>query len=292
MVAWPTVCRPTTLGGLGVADLKLAGIALQSRWLWLQRTDQGRAWSALEIKVDPQVEDFFRASTVALIGNGHRIKFWLDPWINGASVPNLAPNLFKSVPARIRSRRTVAQAVQQHAWTRDASGELNENAIQELNTIWNHVQEIQLEENIEDNFRWNWEASGQYSVKSAYLALHTGSTHLHGADLIWKAWAPLKVKIFLWLTLLRRNWTADRRIRHGLQSHTKCLLCDQEDETTEHILIQCSYSIQIWWSILQRLGYPSVTPGTSSVQDWWLHLRGQLLSSKRQGFDSLFALIA
>lgn len=31
MVAWPVVCRPTHLGGLGVRDLKLAGYALQMR---------------------------------------------------------------------------------------------------------------------------------------------------------------------------------------------------------------------------------------------------------------------
>ena len=39
MVAWPTVCRPVELGGLGVTDLRLAGYVLQTRWLWLQRTD-------------------------------------------------------------------------------------------------------------------------------------------------------------------------------------------------------------------------------------------------------------
>lgn len=36
MVAWPTVCRPTDLGGLGIPDLRLTAIALQARWLWLQ----------------------------------------------------------------------------------------------------------------------------------------------------------------------------------------------------------------------------------------------------------------
>jgi hypothetical protein len=35
MVAWNTACRPTELGGLGIADLKLVGYALQTRWLWL-----------------------------------------------------------------------------------------------------------------------------------------------------------------------------------------------------------------------------------------------------------------
>ena len=33
MVAWPTVCRPTQFGGLGVSDLKLQGYALQARAL-------------------------------------------------------------------------------------------------------------------------------------------------------------------------------------------------------------------------------------------------------------------
>ena len=35
MVAWGTACRPTELGGLEITDLKLAGYALQTRWLWL-----------------------------------------------------------------------------------------------------------------------------------------------------------------------------------------------------------------------------------------------------------------
>ncbi|XP_066347518.1 uncharacterized protein [Miscanthus floridulus] len=30
MVSWPIVCKPTTLGGLGVSDLKLTGYALQT----------------------------------------------------------------------------------------------------------------------------------------------------------------------------------------------------------------------------------------------------------------------
>jgi hypothetical protein len=42
LVVWPTVCRSTNLGGLGINDLKLAGFALQTCWLWLQKVDQDR----------------------------------------------------------------------------------------------------------------------------------------------------------------------------------------------------------------------------------------------------------
>jgi hypothetical protein len=55
MVAWEAICKPTELGGLGITDLKLAGFALQTRWLWLQKTDQSHAWSQLPIKTTPEV---------------------------------------------------------------------------------------------------------------------------------------------------------------------------------------------------------------------------------------------
>lgn len=290
-VAWPTVCRPTTLGGLGVSDLKLAGIALQARWLWLQKCDQDRAWSSLGITVSNDVEAFFRISILAVIGDGQKIMFWSDPWLDGASLHYLAPNLLKLVPTRIRNRRTLVQALQDQNWTHDISGDLNEAAIQELEFLWDRALAVQIQEGVDDRFIWKWTTNGKYSARSAYLALHTGATSLYGADLIWKSWAPLKVKMFLWLAFLRRHWTADRRIRHGLQARRTCLLCDQEDESMEHILIRCSYSQQIWWTILQRLGLGALPPGEGSLQDWWLRLRAQLPGGKRKGFDTLFALV-
>jgi hypothetical protein len=64
MVAWHAACRwNCELGGLGIIDLKLARIALQSRWLWLQRMDANRARAQLSIKASsPEVHAFFKAS--------------------------------------------------------------------------------------------------------------------------------------------------------------------------------------------------------------------------------------
>ena len=45
MLAWPKVCRPPELVGLGFLDLQLFGYALRMRWLWLKRTDDsGPVW--------------------------------------------------------------------------------------------------------------------------------------------------------------------------------------------------------------------------------------------------------
>ncbi|CAN6352890.1 unnamed protein product [Urochloa humidicola] len=292
MVAWPVVCRPTKMGGLGIIDLKLC-IALQSRWLWLQKIDHRRAWSALEIHVEPEVEAFFHASVSAILGDGTQIHFWTDSWIAGSSVQCLAPNLVKLVPPRFRKKRTAAEALPQQRWTRDVTGALNPVAMAEYDSLWDRMSTIRLQAGQDDQFVWKWTPSGTYTAHSAYMALHQGAAFLPGARLIWKTWAPLKVKFFLWLAFRSRLWTADRRIRHGLQANATCTLCDQENETSDHILFRCSYSAQVWWEVLHRLGIQSISPSASMrLHDWWSHLRQQVLSSKKKGFDTLFALVA
>lgn len=117
---WPSLlCAvQTTLGGLGVIDLKLAGFALRTRWLWLQKTDGSRAWSELQIQVEPEVHALFQASTVVRVGNGEKTLFWTDNWIEGKSVSQIAPNLFNVISSRIRKTRTVATAMTDKRWTR------------------------------------------------------------------------------------------------------------------------------------------------------------------------------
>jgi hypothetical protein len=113
-----------------------------------------------------------------------------------------------------------------------------------------------------------------------------------GAALIWGTWAPLRVKLFLWLAFHKRHWIANLRIRHSLQDSPTCRLCDQEDESMVHIIFQCSYSRQVWWLILRHLGAIDLQPQHLwSLQFWWGHLRHQMPSTKKKGFDTLFALI-
>jgi integrase len=72
LVAWKTACRTTELGELGITDLKLVGYALQTRWLWLQKTDSSRK---LPINADTQVRAFFCVSTYTELGDGANALF-------------------------------------------------------------------------------------------------------------------------------------------------------------------------------------------------------------------------
>jgi hypothetical protein len=71
-VAWPVVCRPTNLGGLGVLDLRFFGFALRLRWEWLARTAIDCSWSSLPSKPEKSVTAMAAASIRFVLVTVHR----------------------------------------------------------------------------------------------------------------------------------------------------------------------------------------------------------------------------
>jgi hypothetical protein len=94
-----------------VPDLKLTGVALQTRWLWLQQTDSQRAWSELPISVSNEEQAFFNASTYTVIGNGRNTQFWTGQWLHGRSIQSSAPTLMKFVSPRNHYRKPALRRV-------------------------------------------------------------------------------------------------------------------------------------------------------------------------------------
>lgn len=86
-VAWPTVCRPRDLGGLGLLDLRRFGS---------RRAGVQQAWSTFRQNVDRAVQMAFAAATLSVIGDGQSTLFWVDCWIAGSSIQQIAPPLFCS----------------------------------------------------------------------------------------------------------------------------------------------------------------------------------------------------
>jgi len=65
---------------------------------------------------------------------------------------------------------------------------------------------------------------------------------------------------------------ADRLQKRGLPHPDHCPLCDQEDETVQHILTTCVFARQFWFAVLQPLNLVALVPSriTVSLADWWL----------------------
>jgi hypothetical protein len=154
LVAWGRVQRPLHLGGLGVLDLRLMGIAIRVRWLQLQRAEASRSWSALPVSSDQQTKAFFEASTIFVLGDGCAFKFWIDPWISGKCIADLAPELIAAVAPRRWRQCLVADALHNGAWIRDLTGLLTVPVLIQYLELREQLQGIRLSVNQPDKILW------------------------------------------------------------------------------------------------------------------------------------------
>ena len=224
LLAWPRVCRPAILGGLGLPDLTLQGYALRMRWLWLKRTDPNRPWSSLPVNSESSVTALFAASVIVQIGNGRRSFFWIDNWLEGRSIADLAPALWNVVRPHAKQQRTVTQGLHNNGWTQDISGALTVQVILDYLLVREVIREHNyaqlLDEGREDRIIWKRTADGHFSTASAYRAFFMGPHAVPGAKVLTKTRAPGCCKFFCWLALHDRCWTGARRKRHNLQSRS------------------------------------------------------------------------
>ena len=173
-VNWRRVCRPLSLGGLGVRDLERTGLALRLRWLWFSKTDDDRAWAGLDLQFSAAEHDLFFASTTMMLGNGQTALFWEDRWISGRAIKEIAPLVYACIPKRRKKNRTVAQGLHANSWARDIQGTFGIHEIGQYLQLWQMIEGTILTEE-PDQLLWRWTTTGSYSAQSAYLATFHGS---------------------------------------------------------------------------------------------------------------------
>jgi hypothetical protein len=93
----------------------------------------------LQIKVEPEVQALFDASITVHVGNGEKTMFWMDKWLDGQSIADLAPSLVPLVAKRIMRSRAVCQALTASLWVRDISGALSVAALVDYLHLWQRL---------------------------------------------------------------------------------------------------------------------------------------------------------
>jgi hypothetical protein len=105
---------------------------------------------------------------------------------------------------------------------------------------------------------------GCYSSASVYAAFVRAVIEVDYAQSLCKNWAPQKEKLFVWLVMRNRCWTADRLQRGRLNYSPKCPLCDQVQECIDHLLVQCPSALGFWFRLWQRKGFTGLVPLTKT----------------------------
>uniref|UniRef100_A0A0A9CIF0 Reverse transcriptase zinc-binding domain-containing protein n=1 Tax=Arundo donax TaxID=35708 RepID=A0A0A9CIF0_ARUDO len=155
------------------------------------------------------------------------------------------------------------------------------------------LRNIQLNQGVHDHHTWKLTRSGTYSSKSAYNAYFVGSIKFAPWRCIWKSWAPLQCKLFLWLAVLNRCWTGDRLAKRGLPHPAACPLCDQAEESINHILTSCAFAREFWFTLLLKLGLQGLaSQGVVTFSSWWCKALKGVDKKWRKGLNSLIILSA
>jgi hypothetical protein len=66
--------------------------------------------------------------------------------------------------------------------------------------------------------------------------------------------APPRIAFFLWATALSRILTVDNLRRQEFELINRCCLCKKDEETINHLLSHCEFSVDIWHLVLISLG--------------------------------------
>jgi hypothetical protein len=135
-VNWQRVQRLKRLGGLGVLDLENFNRAPRLRWQWFQCTDQRKPWSHMQIQQSASEIALFKACPDITVGNGQKVKFWQDRWVDGK-----APDLYKLAP---RKQITVAQAMADGRWKRGLQSIRSTQELHHFVHLWTLLSHCQL----------------------------------------------------------------------------------------------------------------------------------------------------
>ena len=164
LLAWPRVCRPPDLGGLGIVDLQRFDYALRMHWLWMKRTEDHRPWLELPAEDEPIVEAMFQSSIYVELGDGRNALFWSDRRLHGKSLLDLAPCLCAAVGTRIKQQRIVAEALHDDHWIGDISGALTVQVLLEYLQTWDRVRQVELMDGQPDRICWKWTSDTTFST--------------------------------------------------------------------------------------------------------------------------------
>jgi len=127
------------------------------------------------------------------------------------------------------------------------------------------LNNVILQDNIQDSWRWLLDPIHGYSIRGTYRFLTSVDEPLVGGanNNVWHKLAPSKVSLFAWRLLQNRITTRSNLVRrHVLQSNDNlCVRGCGNIETANHLFIGCDLFGSVWSLVCHSLDISFVFPG-------------------------------
>ncbi|XP_076892373.1 uncharacterized protein LOC143544101 [Bidens hawaiensis] len=288
-IAWKKVVEPIDRGGLGFGSLREANLSMLSKWWWRFKTEKhslwrkviwaihhnSRSWIFIPARlslsgpwkqihnVSEQLSKWgveLHKVIKPILGDGSSIMFWIDAWFEDSPLRDRFPELFaleKHKRCWVSDRLKLFGDLLVFCW-QWSRVELSDTELQRVQDMENYLGTVA---SLEGNDSWSWkpDQSGEFSVSSIKRCIRESQGLQSFSSFQWNNWVPMKVGIIAWRAAQERLPTlmalAARNIH--LES-TRCPLCGDYDETSDHLFVSCQSSQVIWQVIAQWCKVPTL----------------------------------
>ena len=105
---------------------------------------------------------------------------------------------------------------------------------------------------------WKHSSSREYRVKQACSLIHKDQTRevsegLNNTPipegiwkLVWRVKLPIRILTFIWRILPDSVPVFTTVNRRGIQTSTRCMLCDADEESSTHLFLKCTFARVVW----------------------------------------------
>ena len=110
----------------------------------------------------------------------------------------------------------------------------------------------------EDILIYEYDRRGELSVKSYYNSLGAENNLIFLAKEIWGSRAPLRTHFCAWKAVWGKILIVGMLMKRGSSMVNGCSLCKDSEELTDHILIHCDKTRDLWTLLLATFGLVGV----------------------------------
>ncbi|KAL8159786.1 hypothetical protein V2J09_001323 [Rumex salicifolius] len=299
LVDWGTVCSPKSVGGLGVRSTVEMNMASLGKLGWRLINEAADIWGRImtakyglsieggcvnQTKLLSNMSYGWRSIRWALegcvgrgirwnVGDGSKIRFWLDHWLDGGPLINLVVSM---PPVDMLSARICDFWELDGGWVwGQFSNYLPASCLMRLCAVV-----IRRGPNFADSIGWAHSRDGEYSTKSAYLSLKPlPSMETELCDIfrrIWRLRVSERIRMFLWIGVHGKLMTNAERFRRHFASSPTCSICGRGDETLLHIFRDCDKARDVWNILVDNRIMSDLHFFDKSAKEWLLSgIRGE-----------------
>ncbi|RVW88612.1 hypothetical protein CK203_032960 [Vitis vinifera] len=178
LVRWDVVCKPKTIGGLGLGNISWRNLALLGKWLWRYPREGSALWHQVILNIYGSHSNGWDANTFSQMVTSlsledycsslsgvffdysvcgrkrKRIRFWEDLWWGDQPLGTQYPRLFRVVVDKNISISSVLGPSRPFSWNLNFRRNLSDSEIEDLEGLMRSLDDLYLSPSVPDSRLW------------------------------------------------------------------------------------------------------------------------------------------